>query len=270
MEDTTMHEKPAAAPESESPKKKAELSTPTAIVLAGLMIAIAIIVVKSPRVSTPTTQKLDSTQITQAVENIISKKKQVAVPPVTESDHYRGATEPELLVVEYSDLECPFCKQFHATMQKVFADHGDKMLWVYRHFPLDCVDNADKSCQSLHVKARPEAIASECAAAQGGNEAFWKFIDRIFEITPSNDRLDQTELGKTAGKLGLDTKKFNECASGTTYADAVSSDAKEGLTLGITGTPTTYIIDKAGNTYVLNGAYPYEIVEALMQKLLAQ
>ena len=75
--------------------------------------------------------------------------------PVEDSDHIRGNPNTPVKIVEYSDMECPFCKRFHSTMQQVMDEYGKngKVAWVYRHFPLD----------SIHSQARTEAVASECA-----------------------------------------------------------------------------------------------------------
>ena len=91
----------------------------------------------------------------------------------------RGNAKAKISLIEYSDFECPFCKQFHNTMQQVMAAHEKDVKWVYRQFPLD----------SLHQKARPEALMSECAGEQG---KFWEFTDSVFKVTPSNDGMDIT------------------------------------------------------------------------------
>ncbi len=91
----------------------------------------------------------------------------------------RGNTSAKISLIEYSDFECPFCKQFHNTMQQVMAAHEQDVKWVYRHFPLD----------SLHQQARAEANMSECAREQG---KFWEFTDSVFKVTPSNDGMDIT------------------------------------------------------------------------------
>lgn len=106
------------------------------------------------------------------------------VRKVDDSDHLRGDPKASVKVVEFSDLECPFCKRFHLTMQQLMEGYSGKVAWVYRHFPLD----------SLHPKARKEAEASECAAELGGNDGFWAYIDKLFEITPSNNGLDPNLL----------------------------------------------------------------------------
>jgi len=115
--------------------------------------------------------------------------------PVTALDHIRGNPDAKVVMVEYSDTECPFCKVFHATMQQVMNDYGKdgRVAWVYRHFPID----------SLHSKARKEAEAMECAYDQGGDEKFWSFTDRLYEVTTSNNGLDPNELYNIAKYVGL-------------------------------------------------------------------
>ncbi len=107
--------------------------------------------------------------------------------PVTSSDHIFGDVNAPVKVVFYSDLECPFCKSFHETMTQIMnSSYGKdgKVAWVYRHFPL----------KQLHSKAPKEAEAAECAAELGGNDAFWKFINKINEVTPANNKLDQAQF----------------------------------------------------------------------------
>jgi protein-disulfide isomerase len=88
--------------------------------------------------------------------------------PVTEADHIKGNLDAEVIVVEFSDFDCPFCTRFHATMNAIVAKYPpNEVAWVYRHFPLE----------SLHPNAKAVSVASECVAKLGGNEAFWKFTD---------------------------------------------------------------------------------------------
>ena len=93
-----------------------------------------------------------------------------AVSPVTEADHIKGSIDAPIKVVEYSDFDCPFCTRFHDSMNEIVATNDD-VAWVYRHFPLD----------QLHPNARGIAVASECIAREGGDEAFWKFADAYMQ-----------------------------------------------------------------------------------------
>lgn len=176
--------------------------------------------------------------------------------PVDDKDHIRGNKNAKITILEYSDLECPFCKQFQATMKQVMDNYKDNIRWVYRHFPLD----------SLHSKARKEAEASECAFEQGGDDAFWKFIDKVYEITPSNNGLDPAQLPVIAKGLGLDQKKFEDCLASGRMAPKVTADSNDGVTAGAQGTP--YAIAIVGDQKVpIEGAYPFSDVKSIIDSI---
>lgn len=188
------------------------------------------------------------------------------VKQVDSKDHVLGNPDATVKVVEYSDFECPFCKSFHPTMKQVMDEYGKdgNVAVVYRHFPLD----------SLHSKARKEAQASECANEIGGNDAFWAYADRLFEIAPSNDRLDLTLLPKIAEEIGLDRARFEKCltgdARGGKYADHIEADYQNATASGGTGTPYTVVIAANGKTFPINGAQPYRVVKSIIDMALAE
>lgn len=90
--------------------------------------------------------------------------------PVDDTDHIIGSKDAEIIIIEYSDTECPFCKRFHDVMHQTIDAYNGKVAWVYRHFPLT----------SIHPLAESGAIATECAATLGGNDMFWKYLDALF------------------------------------------------------------------------------------------
>ena len=142
-------------------------------------------------------------QVKEMVDNTLAGKVQtrksdvgvnlINMKAISDGDHILGNRNASVKIVEFADMECPFCKRFHVTMQQVVKDSNGQVAWVYRHFPLD----------QLHSKARKEAEAVECAAEMGGNEKFWAYLDRIMEVTPSNNGLDPAELLNTAAYVGL-------------------------------------------------------------------
>ena len=91
--------------------------------------------------------------------------------PVSLDDHILGDMNAEIIIVEYSDLDCPFCKVFHPTMHQVVEKSEGKVAWVYRHYPIP----------QLHPNAPKKAEETECAWELGGNDAFWKYADKVFE-----------------------------------------------------------------------------------------
>lgn len=94
------------------------------------------------------------------------------VPVDIAKDHVRGNTKSDIALIEYSDYECPFCQRVHPTLQQLMSDNTDKLMWVHRQFPLP---------PNMHPNAQLFAEGSECIAQAGGNEAFWKFTDKMYE-----------------------------------------------------------------------------------------
>lgn len=166
--------------------------------------------------------------------------------------------------MEYSDFECPFCKRFHETMNQVMDEYGKdgEVAWVFRQFPLE----------QLHpVKAMAEAVASECAAEIGGNDAFWQFSDRLFELTLSNNRTDvATVIPKIVDEIGLDRGAFQECVNSGRYDDDINDDIENAFTTGGRGTPWSVVIGPDGTTYPLNGAQPYAAVKQIIDLALSK
>lgn len=173
-------------------------------------------------------------------------------------DHIRGDKNAKVFVIEYSDFECPFCIRHHPTMQKLVDEYKGKVAWVYRHFPL-----------SFHQNAQKEAEASECANELGGNDAFWKFADKIFERTKGNGTgfaLDQ--LAPLAKEIGLDEGKFKTCLDSGKYAQKVQDDMAAGSTAGVNGTPGNIVWTKDGKSQLVSGAVPLEALKAVIDPLL--
>ena len=177
-------------------------------------------------------------------------------------DHIRGDSAAPVTLVEYSDFECPFCKRFHLTVKRLVDESNGRLKWVYRHFPLDELNP---------VKARKEAVASECAAELGGNDAFWKFADRFFELTPSNNRTDiDAVLPRIAGEIGIDKARFASCLTSGRHDRRVAEDVQDATASGGRGTPWSIIVSKSGKTYPLSGAQPYAAVKQLVDLALQE
>lgn len=237
--------------------------TPIAIVVAGILIAFALY--SRGDVSNSKTNPSD------LLNNALAKPKP-EFTDVKSIDHIRGEKDAKIVIIEYSDIECPFCKIYHATMKKIFEEFkvDNQVAWVYRHFPISYGSNP------LHKNAAKEAEATECAAELGGNDMFWAYTDAIYEATPSNDGLDLAELPKLAVKVGLDEAKFNECLNSGKYAEKVKASYDEALKAGAQGTPYTIIKYKGEFIPLVNdageglGALPYDVMKQVITNLLSQ
>lgn len=193
-----------------------------------------------------------------ATVNGNSQNTEIDLVPVTEKDHIIGTRSAALVIVEYSDTECPFCKTFHNTMHQVVRDYEGQVAWVYRHFPI----------AQLHTKAAKEAEATECANELGGNQVFWSYINKLFDATNSNDSLDPAELPKIAQAVGLDVATFNTCLSSGRYVEFVKKSIEEAVKAGARGTPYSVIISKDGAKTIINGAEPLDMVKGKIDALL--
>lgn len=207
------------------------LTVPVAIIVAGIIIAGGII---ASRYVSPTNVPAAGTQ---------AQTTNITLPPVTAADHIIGQTDANIVLVEYSDTECPFCKVFHGTMHTLISEYGPKnqLAWVYRHLPLY---KPNANGQSLHSKAGKESEATECAFDQGGNDAFWKYIDLLYQTTPSNNGLDPAQLSVIANKVGLDPKAFGGCMLSNKFQAKVDAQYDEAFAAGAQGTPYNILILK--------------------------
>ena len=201
--------------------------------------------------------------VSGAIDNANQPQAAVTGPvrPVDENDHIRGNPNAPVMIVEYSDYDCPFCKNFHETMNQIMDNYGTTgdVAWVYRHFPIE----------SLHPSAAYIAAASECVANIGGNDAFWTFSDLIFSERNTNEGTDVTRLTEFAETSGVNGAAFDACLeSGETRGD-VEADFADAINAGAKGTPHS-IISVAGQEGVINGAQPYEVVSKIIENLLTQ
>jgi len=180
---------------------------------------------------------------------------------IAKDEHILGNPKAKIVIVEYSDLECPFCQRFHDVMHQVVENNNGDVAWVYRHYPLY---QGSEGRPPLHPKALKEAEATECAWEQGGNDAFWRYADKIFEITPSNNGLELTELPNIAADIGLDVATFNDCLASGKFKEKIDEDIADGTRGGVQGTPSSFILKNGKLVDTIPGALPYE---AVIQKL---
>lgn len=213
---------------------------PFSIIAAALLIVGAIIYSAGLKnVDQPGKAKEKS--ISNGVENVL---------PISEKDHPRGNPEAPVKIIEFSDMECPFCKRFHQTMLQVMDEYekDGKVVWVYRHYPIE----------QLHSKAKKSALAAECAAELGGNNGFWNYLDKYFEITPSNNLINLSDLPKIAEDIGLDRSRFEECLESGRYDELIKEQTQDALNSGSRGTPYSILINKNGEKSSINGALPID------------
>jgi protein-disulfide isomerase len=171
-------------------------------------------------------------------------------------DQYKGNPEASVVVIEFSDFQCPACGQHNLQVQpavdEALVDSGE-ILWVFKHLPLQ-----------IHPQALIAAAASECAAAQG---MFWEMHDLLFETVDQWGVEDaEPVLISLAGELDLDENEFATCLASREPVERIVSDIFDGMG-AISSTPS-FIVLKDGQGSVLRGSRPAEDFVALLEGVL--
>lgn len=228
--------------ENNGNEKKKDYFLPASIVIVAILISVSVLYNLGEKTSS------EKSLYASAIDSIAKETPIPKIPPIGEDDHIRGDSGAPVKVVAYTDFECPFCKQFHKTMLLAFETFSPKVSLVYRNYPLE----------ELHPKAFKEAEAGECVAGLNGSAGFWKFVDRLMEVTPSNNGLDPVELPKIAQYAGANRQAFEECLSNGKYTVLVASQVKDANDAGIQGTPYAVVFVNNKAKYVIPGALPFE------------
>ena len=163
-----------------------------------------------------------------------------------DDDPWIGGENADVVIVEFSDFECPFCARGAETIHELIEEYGDDIKVVYRDFPL-----------GFHQYAHISAQAAECAAEQ---DKFWEYHDLLFE---NQNALDSDSLKGYAEELGLDTDQFNECLDSGEMSAEVDADLAEGSSYGVQGTPAFFV-----NGELISGAQPIENFRPVIDKYL--
>jgi protein-disulfide isomerase len=160
----------------------------------------------------------------------------------------RGNPKAPVMVVEFSDFQCPYCQAVESTLKSVLAKHENQVALAFRDFPLT----------QIHSNAEGAAEAARCAGEQG---KFWEYHDLLFG---NQNKLDRNGLLEQARTLKLDEKQFDTCITSRKYKAQIEQDEQDGRRAGLSGTPGFFI-----NGVFLNGAQPEAAFETIIQDSLS-
>jgi protein-disulfide isomerase len=183
------------------------------------------------------------------------------IKPVDGTDYIKGNPNAPIMIVEYSDYDCPFCKSFHETMNRIMDEYGvtGKVAWVYRQFPIS----------QLHPNAPRISEAALCVGELAGNDGFWSFSDLVFQSRAVNEITSVSRLSEFAVDAGADKEAYENCVRSEKYQQAVKDSIVDGVNAGVKGTPHSFVV--VGNQKAeINGAQPYPMVKKAIDDLLGQ
>lgn len=221
---------------------------PIAIICGFAMIAIAIFFTNK--------NQPEPVPITAAPEAAAG-----TIRPVDETDYIRGNPNAPILMIEYSDYDCPFCQEYHNVMKQIMDEYGitGRVAWVYRQLPL----------VQLHPNAPKLAEAALCVGDIGGSTAFWDFTDRIYAERNFGEPTNVTRLVDYVVDTGVSEADYVSCMNSGRMAPAVQASVADALNVGASGTPYTVLI--VGNQQAeISGSQSYEFVKSVVQNLINQ
>jgi len=228
---------------------KNSLLFPITIVVIGIIISGGIFMYR-------TSHKINPDEINKNLSQ------GAGIRPITSEDKILGNPNADVIIVEYSDFECPYCKIFHSTMKDIMYEYGrdGKVAWIFRQFPLE----------STHKYAKGAAIASECVYRIGGNEQFWAYSNILF--SSSTEILNKENLEKIAVDLGIEKEKYNSCVNSPEIATKIDSDIADGKLIYQNdpnfGTPYSFVITKEGIQTKVIGAQSLLKMKELIGKFI--
>lgn len=225
-----------------SDSKKLEISTPVAVIIAGVVIAGAILYTNAH----PASQAAADVNAGQLPTSV-----NVSAPSA--QDHIVGSPDAPVVLVEYSDFQCPFCSLVYPTLKSIVAASNGQVAWVMRNFPLT----------SIHPQANPAANAAECIAEQLGNTGWWQYADAVFN---NQDKLAPAYSRSLAVQFGANAQKYDACVSASKYQAKIDAQTAEAENNGGQGTPFTVVVGH-GKQVPVSGAVPASQFNSVINSL---
>lgn len=168
-----------------------------------------------------------------------------AVSPMrTENNRVYGNADASVRIVEFSDMECPFCSRVHPTIKRIVDESENTIVWEYRHLPL-----------ASHRSAEYAALVSECVGDLLGDDMFWNYLDEIFA---NQSLVSQSYLEDIAVQLGISESDLTTCTEDPVLKERIAKDVSDAQAFGGSGTPYSLVIFPDGTVRPVSGALPYE------------
>ena len=242
-----------------SEEKKTTVNVTTLVIVVLLVLAAFIlgmnweeILGRQEKAQTPETQPVAQDNQTPPEPAVLGETQ---VAEIEEGGAaVKGNENAPVTIVEFSEYQCPFCKRYvDESYQKIFEEYGDQIRYIFRDYPLE-----------FHQHAQKTAEAARCA---GDQNQYWSMHDLLFSQRDewANEAKIDSLLADYASQLSLDKAEFNSCLTSGKHTQAVKDDLDLGKKIGVSGTPSFFI-----NGQKLVGAHPFENFKKIIDEELGQ
>ncbi len=210
------------------------LLTPVAIMVAGAFIGLGLYLSggQSQNVATAPTPAPAQPTAEAPVE---AGPQEALALELDENEFIYGNPDAEVFIVEYSDIDCPFCARVHPTLESIVDNSNGEIAWVYRHFPIE----------QLHPDATRKAMATECVGRLAGNDVYWEYLGDLIDQQPTSVHTN----------YGVSVAAFNECMEDPQIAQNVTDDVNRAVATGGRGTPHSIVSNREFG-FAVSGAQP--------------
>lgn len=221
-----------------------DLAIPLAILFAGLLLSVAIYVVR----------------IRHTLSNGGGNVE--AVRAIMPTDHIIGNPSAPIIIVEYADIDSSYSKSFQLTMEQLMTEYADtgKVAWVYRHFPLG----------AEHPNAATHALAAECAASLSVPTTFFRFIDALQAAAPGENQFNPNGYSAIVREFGIDEAAFKKCITDGAFTKRIHDDYSNALASGATASPFVVLLIEGQKPTPINGALPYTSMKKLIDQSITK
>lgn len=178
------------------------------------------------------------------------------VPGLRADDFPDGNVGAEVIFIEYSDLECPFCQRFTPTRQAIQQEYGDRLLHLFRHYPL-----------SNHRNAQAFAETAACVAETAGSVSFHAFVNEMYASNSAGGGVSPDGAVTLTETVGASSSVVRACVQEGRTKDRVSQDVAQGTAAGVSGTPTVFVVGKNGRTFRIVGAHAKEVFDYAIREV---
>ncbi len=178
-------------------------------------------------------------------------------PVLNTEEHYLGSSTATIIMVKYSEPECPNCKKLHPILKQIVDESKGKVAFVYRHFPLPS-----------HQKSFVEAVALECVTELRGEVGFWQYLEALYEKTPSNNEIDLAILPEIAVDMGIVREEFEYCIESDAHKARINRDINTGLAIGVDSVPQLFIFSDTSEVLAFRNRASYSTLNQTISSLL--